>query len=66
MGESRALNIPRLGDVYAINTGDGVFTGREPHTSHQSNELSSLLPTQETTGPAVGTEMVFHERTRDV
>ena len=37
-GKSRALNIPRLGDVYAINTGDGVVTGREPHSSHQSNE----------------------------
>ncbi len=38
MGESRALNIPVMGDVVLINTGDGVFTGREPHTSHQSNE----------------------------
>ena len=37
-GESRALNIPRMGDVVLINTGDGVFTGREPHTSHESNE----------------------------
>ena len=34
MGESRALNIPRMGDVVLINTGDGVFTGREPLYSH--------------------------------
>ena len=27
-----------MGDVVLINTGDGVFTGREPHTSHESNE----------------------------
>ena len=35
IGESRTPNIPRLGDVVLINTGDGVFTGREPHTSLQ-------------------------------
>ena len=50
MGESRALRITPLGDVVLIDVGDGVFTGREPHTSHQSNELSSILPTQKTTG----------------
>ena len=38
MGESSALTITRMGDVELINTGDGVFTGREPHTSHESNE----------------------------
>ena len=38
MGESRTLNIPRMGDVVLINTGDDVFTGQEPHTSHESNE----------------------------
>jgi hypothetical protein len=27
MGESRALNIPHMGDVVLINAGDGVFTG---------------------------------------
>jgi hypothetical protein len=30
MGESRALRITRMGDVGLSNTGDGVFTGREP------------------------------------
>ena len=24
-----------MGDVELINTGDGVFTGREAHTAHQ-------------------------------
>ena len=33
-GESRVLNIPSMGDVVLIDLGDGVFTGREPHTSH--------------------------------
>ena len=36
MGERRALNTTRMGDVVWINTGDGVFTGREPHTSHRN------------------------------
>jgi hypothetical protein len=27
-----------MGDVVLINTGDAVLTGREPHSSHQSNE----------------------------
>ena len=39
-----------MGEVALIDTGDGVFTGRELHTSHLTNELSSILPTQETTG----------------
>ena len=64
--EERAEQIPRMGDVLRIELSNGVYRRREPHTRHQINELSSLLPTQETTGPAVGTEMVFHERTPDV
>ena len=32
MGERRALNTTRMGDVVLIDVGDGVFTGREPHT----------------------------------
>ena len=55
-----------MGDVVLIDLSDGVCRRREPYTRHQINELSSLLPTQETTGPAVGTEMVFHERTPDI
>ena len=35
LGERRTLNIPRMGDVVLINTGDGVFTGREPHSTYQ-------------------------------
>ena len=31
MGEGRALNTPRMGDVVLINTGDGVFTEQESH-----------------------------------
>ena len=38
MGEGRTLDIPRMVDVVLINTGDGVFTGREPHTTQKSNE----------------------------
>ena len=30
MGKGRVLNIPRMGDVVLIDTGDGTFTGREP------------------------------------
>ena len=55
-----------MGDVLRIELSNGVYRRREPYTRHQINELSSLLPTQETTGPTVGTEMVFHERTPDV
>ena len=43
MGESRTLKIPRMGDVVLINTGDGVFTGREPHTSHQQMKLLNAI-----------------------
>ena len=64
--KERAEQIPRMGDVLRIDLSDGVCRRREPYTRHQINELSSLLPTQETTGPGVGTEMVFHERTPDV
>ena len=38
MGESRTFNTPLMGDVILVDLDDGVFTGREPHTSHQSNE----------------------------
>lgn len=55
-----------MGDGVLVDLSDGDFTGREPHTSHPINELSSLLPTQETTGGAVGTEMVFHKGTQNV
>ena len=47
-----------MGDVLRIELSTGVYRRREPYTRHQINELSSLLPTQETTGPTVGTEMV--------
>ena len=39
LGGSSAAKTTRMGDVELIDTGDGVFTGREPHTSYQSNEL---------------------------
>ena len=32
-----------MGDVVLINTGDGVFTGREPHTSLKSMKLINVL-----------------------
>ena len=38
VGDVRTLNIPCMGDVVLNNTGDGVFTGREPHTTQKSNE----------------------------
>ena len=28
----------RLGEVVPCGNGDGVFTGREPHNTHESNE----------------------------
>jgi len=34
LGEGRILKFTRIGDVDLIDLGDGVFTGREPHTSH--------------------------------
>ena len=64
--EERAEQIPRMGEVLQVELSNGVYRRREPYTRHQINELSSLLPTKETTGPAVGTEMVFHERRPDV
>ena len=64
VGDDNFLIIPRMGDVVSFDLSDGVFTGREPHTSHQSNELSSFLPTQETTGWTMGKKMVFYERAR--
>ena len=33
MGDNRLLNVPRMGDVVLINTGDGVFTRQMPHNS---------------------------------
>ena len=39
MGDKSHEALVNLGDVVLINTGDGVFTGREPHTSNQSNDL---------------------------
>ena len=64
--EERAEQNTRMGDLLRNELSNGVYRRREPYTRHQINELSSLLPTQETTGPGVGTEMVFHERTPDV
>jgi hypothetical protein len=32
-----------MGDMGRSNTGDGVFTGREPHTSHQQMKLLNLI-----------------------
>ena len=36
--DSTAPKIPRMGDVVLIDLGDGVFTGRELHTSLKLNE----------------------------
>ena len=56
-----------MGDVLRIEVSNDVSRQRVPYTrNHQINALSSLIPTQETTGTAVGTELVFHERTQDV
>ena len=41
--ERRAINTIRMGDVELIKTSDGVFTGREPHTSHQQMKLLNLI-----------------------
>ena len=35
MGEMSAPNTPCMGDVVLIDLGDGVFAGREPHTSRK-------------------------------
>ena len=40
MGDRSPKALVNLGDVVLTNTGDGVITGREPHTSHQSNETT--------------------------
>ena len=32
-----------MGDVVLINTGDGVFTGREPHTPQESMKLFNAI-----------------------
>jgi len=45
MGDGLKQNLTRMGDVVLIDVGEGVFTGREPHISHQSNELSSFSST---------------------
>ena len=42
MGEDRALNIPRMGDLVLIDLGDGVFTRREPHNSHELHQTFQL------------------------
>ena len=64
--EERAEQIHLMGDVLRIELHNGVRRRRETYTKHEINELSSLLPTKETTGPTVGTEMVFQERTSDL
>jgi hypothetical protein len=38
LGGRSPAKTPRMGDVELINTGDGVFAGRERHTSQESNE----------------------------
>ena len=43
MGERRALNTTRMGDVILVDFDDGVFTGREPHTSHESMKLLKTI-----------------------
>ena len=60
--EERAEQIPRMGDVLRIELSNGVYRRREPYTRHQINELSSLLPTQKTTGG----ENQFHQKTATV
>ena len=35
-GDGSPEALVNLGDVVLINTSDGVFTGREPHTSPQT------------------------------
>ena len=42
MGECRALKITCTGDVVLIDFDDGVFTGREPHTSHELHQTFQL------------------------
>ena len=42
MGEGSALKFTHMGDVVLINTGDVVFTGREPHTSHELHQTFQL------------------------
>ena len=37
-GNEPPKQLVNLGDVELIDTSDGVFTGREPHTSYQAND----------------------------
>ena len=44
MGDRSLKSLVNLGDVVLIDTGDGVFTRREPHTSNQltASNISSI------------------------
>ena len=42
MGEGSALKFTHMGDVVLIDFDDGVFTGREPHTSHELHQTFQL------------------------
>ena len=58
-----------MGDVALINTGDGVFTGREPHTSHRNQmklvnaiAAAAVIGTSLTTaGPAEASRAILLE-----
>ena len=41
LSEPLAVYFTGMGDAGLSNTLDGVFIGREPHTSHQSNEYKN-------------------------
>ena len=42
MGDRSPKSLVKLGDVVLISTGEGVFTGREPHTSHELHQPFQL------------------------
>ena len=44
LGGRSPAKTPRMGDVVLIDTDDGVFTGREPHTSQESDDWTRIDP----------------------